>query len=365
VGYGLGGAAALHAAALDARVAGVASVSGWAPLRGDADAPALLSGATAALDYLFSLRTNPYWEVLVPFGAALAARINAERGASYNTSQLLDWVLQDDLPSHFPYRWGWGTIASPWAGVDVHGLTGAVTDRGGYAFAMDTFATLAALLPVARYEAQFARALGRYAANAANAARLFFPRFNAPGAQSDAAWVAAAGAGADAMAYEGVRRWGFNATDSNITGPYATGDGRAQDGLPTNIAVYGGAYVGLLAALVVPTDAPPGVAAFDLRATDFFARPSAPTTLVYNGRAEAAALALPLPPGGPYDVYDAVAQAVVARAARPPSARVSVAPDAAAVFVAIRAGAQLTRDEAHNWLLADGVVIDWQLAPRG
>jgi hypothetical protein len=44
VGYGLGGAAALHAAALDARVAGVASVSGWAPLRGDADAPATPSG---------------------------------------------------------------------------------------------------------------------------------------------------------------------------------------------------------------------------------------------------------------------------------------------------------------------------------
>ena len=37
VGYGLGGAVALHAAALDGRVAGVASVSGWTPLKGDAD----------------------------------------------------------------------------------------------------------------------------------------------------------------------------------------------------------------------------------------------------------------------------------------------------------------------------------------
>jgi hypothetical protein len=44
VGYGLGGAAALHAAALDARVAGVAAVSGWSPLRGDADAPGTPSG---------------------------------------------------------------------------------------------------------------------------------------------------------------------------------------------------------------------------------------------------------------------------------------------------------------------------------
>jgi hypothetical protein len=44
VGYGLGGAVALHAAALDGRVAGVATVSGWAPLRGDTDAPGTPSG---------------------------------------------------------------------------------------------------------------------------------------------------------------------------------------------------------------------------------------------------------------------------------------------------------------------------------
>ena len=330
----------------------------------DADAPALLRGATDALNYLFTVPYNCYWEVLLPFGALAAARINAEQGTRYNVSRLLNFVLEDDLPSVFPFRWGWGTIAESWSGVDVFGLTGAVTDRGGYAFAMDTFATLSALLPVARYEAQFARALGVYAANAANAARLFFPRFNAPGAQSDADWVTAAGEGADALAYEGVRRWGFNETDGNITGPYATGDGKSQDHVATNLAVYGGAYVGLMAALVVPLPgAPAGVAAFDLVATDWFARPAAPTTLVYNGRATHADAALPLPPGR-WDVYDAVAQEWAARNATR-TATVTVAPDAAAVFVTVAAGARVVRDEAHNWLLADGVVIDWQLEPRG
>ena len=44
VGYGLGGAVALHAGALDGRVAGVATVSGWTPVRGDLDDPATPSG---------------------------------------------------------------------------------------------------------------------------------------------------------------------------------------------------------------------------------------------------------------------------------------------------------------------------------
>jgi hypothetical protein len=331
----------------------------------DIDAPALLAGSQQALDYLFSLPYDSYWEVLMPLGALVSARMNAERGTAYDTAKLLNFILQDSLPSHYPYRWGWGTMSDVWgAGVDVHGLTGSVSDRDGYAFAMDTFATLASLLPVARYEAQFARALGRYASCATNAARLFFPRFNAPAAQSDWPWVYAAGAGADALAYEGLRKWGFNASSGNITGPYATGDGKAQDGLPTNIAIYGAAYVGLMAALVVPLPgAPPGVAAFNISATDAFHRAVAPTTLVYNGGAVAATVALPLPAGaGACDVYDAVTQLVVARAARPPAVALVVAPDTAAVFVAYRSGANLTHDEAHRWLLADGVVIDWQLA---
>ena len=335
---------------------------------GDAGAPALLRGATDALDYLFALPYDSYWEVLMPFGALASARVNAEQGARYDTAQLLNNILQPGLPAHFPFRWGWGTLAGAWGEppVDVAGLTGASSDRGGYGFAFDTFATLSALVPVARYEAQFARALGRYASNAANAARLFFPFANAADAQSDAGWVASAGAGAQALAYEGVRRWGFNATDANITGPYATGDGKSQDNMPTNLAVYGGAYVGLMAALVLPT-ADEGVAAFDARATDWWARDGYPTTLLYNGRGAPVEtlLALPARSAALFDVYDAVSQAVVARNVTPPSVSVTLGPDEAAVLVAYPAGLPLVRDDAHNWLLAGGIVVDWQLVPRG
>ena len=211
-------------------------VTGEAVGEGDPAAQDLLKGAEEALEYLLALPYNSYWEVLLPYGALTCARMNAERGKQYNTSILLNSVLQPGLPAHYPFRWGWGTMEGAWGGVDVAGLTGAASDRGGYAFAFDSFATLAALLPIARYEAQWAAALGRYASNAANAARLFFPFANEPQAQANWEWVKAY-SGAEYLAYEGLRKWGFNKTNGNITGPYATGDGMSQDNMPTNLAV--------------------------------------------------------------------------------------------------------------------------------
>lgn len=325
----------------------------------------LLTGARWALDYLEGVQYDPYWEVLLPHGAYAAARMNAELGTAYNVSRLLNWVLQDDAtPPRAPFRYGWGTVCDAWGGVDVHGLIGSVTDRGGYAFAMDTSVAVAALLPIARYDASFARGLGKWAATAANAARLFLPSAaGGPDAQSDWPWVAAAPAGARALAYEGVRKWGFNASATNITGPYATGDAKAA-GRPTNLAVYGGAYVGLLAAVVRQTDAP-FVTRFELNAVDYAARPAHPTSLVFNPGPAPAAVTLPLPgggSGGPFDVYDAVAQAVIARRALGAAgARVTVAADAAAVLVAYPSAAPLTYDAATRRLSAGGVVIDWHV----
>jgi hypothetical protein len=123
--------------------------------------------------------------------------------------------------------------------------------------------------------------------------------------------------------------------------------------------------VGLLAALVLPSKVQ-GLAAFDAVATDWWARPSYATTLLYNGaqRAVQAQLALPASAGASWDVYDAVSQAVVARGAAPPSVSLLLQPDSAAVLVALPAGTPLVRDEEHNWLLAGGIVVDWQLQPR-
>jgi hypothetical protein len=338
------------------------------------DAPAWLAAARDCLSALSALPFDPYWEVLLPFGAAAAARMAAEAGPAAgpppaDVAALLRWVLQDDAtPPEWPYRWGWGVFADPWNGVDVAGLVGSVTDRDGYAFFMDTAAAVAAAAPIPRYNASFARVVGKWVSNAANAARLFFPEFISPAAQSDADWVAAVTAASGApppVAYEGLRRWGFNASSANITGPYATGDAKWNWGSATNLAVYGGAYVGLLAAAVAATDAP-DVLAVDALATDFRHAPAWPTAVVYNPRPAAAAnvtlpiklLAAVCAGAAAVDVYDAVAQAVV-RAAAPCPPDVSVPPDAAGVYVVYPSGSPLTYDAVMRRLSAAGRVIDW------
>lgn len=295
--------------------------------------------------------------------------MRAERVADYDTDFLLNLVVQDDkCPGRAPWRGGWGVEQDSWgpaADIDVDGLLGSVLDRGGYAFAMDTFAMVAALLPVARYNASYAAAIGKLAANAANAARLFFPFALPPDKQSDWAWVAA-NEGASALSYEGLRKWGFNVTTpqrNNLTGPYGTGDAK-WGGAPTNLALYGGAYVGLFGACVQPTDVPT-VLAFALSPTDFWARPSYPSTLIFNPDAAAVSVALPFFAGAAgasaFDIYDAVAQAFAARACGGAAAacRVNIAAKAAGVFVPIPAGAAITFDAKNAWLLADGVVIDF------
>jgi hypothetical protein len=365
----------------------------------DPHAPAFLEAADWGLRALEAVPYDPYWEVLLPYAALAAARMNTElrgspsapAGVPYDLHRLLTWVLQDDqTPARSPFRWGWGVTADVWGGVDVDGLVASVTDRDGYAFNMDSAAALAALLPVARYNASYAHSLARFAVNAFNAARLFYPAFVDPEHQSDWAWasgLSGAFAGVPSpISYEGVRKWGFNESSgggsplNNLTGPYATGDAKWDWGSPTNIAIYGSAYTGLYAALLVRTNVST-VPAFDLLATDPHHAPgSYPTRLLVNPDAGAPVpVAVPVGGnaggGGPVDVYDAASQAFVARgqgkggrrgggggggdATGEVEVEVVVPAGAAMVLVAVPAEATLAYDAQHGWLLADGIVIDW------
>jgi hypothetical protein len=332
-----------------------------------------LQGAKWALDYLFTLNYDPYWEVLLPYGAAIAARMNAELHTSYDVGKLLGWIVQDDqTPAHSPFRWGWGVVSDTWGGVDVHGLVASVTDRDGYAFNMDTAAGVTGCLPIARYNASYARALGKWATNALNAARLFYPAFNSPSNQSDWAWVEAVLANTSSfppISYEGLRKWGFNVTDAggspanNLTGPFATGDAKWPPGsVSTNLAVYGSAYTGMYAA-VAPAEVDSGVETvlgLDLLALDYYHLDAWSTVLYYNPGDSAVEITVAR--GGtrelPVNVYDAVSQAILFHNATGPL-QVTLGGDSACVLVSYPSSSSLTYDATNGWLLAGGRTIDW------
>jgi len=187
---------------------------------------AYLEGADRCMVSLLRNQSNPFYEVLLPYGAILAARMNAEHGRDYDVGKLLEWSFGPGKA-----RPGWGVIAERWGEVDVGGLTGSLTDGGGYAFAMNTFDQAATLAPLPRYDQRYARAIGRYLLNAADSARLFYANAYDDARQNSAAW-ARANDPKSCIAYEGCRKRGrrsyvADADFATTSGTVASGDYRA------------------------------------------------------------------------------------------------------------------------------------------
>ena len=188
--------------------------------------PKYLHGADLCMRFLEQRKANPFYEVLMPYGAALAARMNAELGRRYDVGKLLAWSSGPSVA-----RPGWGVIADRWGSVDVAGLSGSLTDGGGYAFAMNTFDQAAALAPLPRYDERYARAIGKYLLNLANAARLFYPNAHTDDHQNCAAWARKHDPNS-CIAYEGCRKLGrrslkADADFKTLSGRIVAGDYRA------------------------------------------------------------------------------------------------------------------------------------------
>ncbi len=303
--------------------------------------PKFLQTADACITFLHERKSNPYYEALLPWGTLTAARMNAEQGRQYDLEKLLNWCfgLSD-------CRGGWGVITQNWHGYDCAGLLGSVDNRGGYAFAMNTFAQAGALVPVARYDTRFARAIGKWMLNLTNAARLFYPKERPATHQSSAFWK---GDPQGVIAYEGLRR------EWEGKGPYATGDPIAlQWGPATDLGLYGSGYVGMLGSIVRTTNVP-GILQLDCLATDFFRERAYPTYLYYNPYGDARTVEIEVG-NAPRDLYDAVTGRFLARRVKG-RGRFTLAGDHAAVIVAVPSGGRMTQDAGGRRI--GGIVVQY------
>ncbi len=147
---------------------------------------------------------SPLYEVLMPYGALAAVRMNCEQHRNYDVDKLLAFSF--DPHGRPQARPGWGVIVGRWNGLDAAGLVGSTTDGEGYAFAMNTFQWAGALAPIARYDTRYAHDIGKWILNLANAARLFYPATFDADHQSSFAWSHAHDP-KSVIAYEGVRKW--------------------------------------------------------------------------------------------------------------------------------------------------------------
>jgi hypothetical protein len=278
---------------------------------------------------------SPLYEILLPYGALTAARLRAEHGAAHDVGKWVGWCFDPAAAGARPH---WGVIADRFGDYDCHGLVGSVRDTDGYAFAMNTYQWAGALVPLARYDARYARSLGKWMLNLCSAARLFYPAALPAGHQDNRAW-SEANDPASCIGYEGLRK---HPPGKAAPSPYATGDAM-RGGAPLNLCLYGSAHVGILAALVRPTGVDK-ILQLDCLATDYYRQPAFPTFLFYNPHSEAKEVAAPRG-----RLYDAVTHRFLDR--------LSIPPDGACLIVVTPESGTFVRRGGRA--LVNDIVIDY------
>src|SRR6267154_2665723 len=271
-----------------------------------------LRGAKSAMDAFVNQKESRFYEVLMPFGALVAARLNAEHGTNYDVKKILDWTF--DGCKAKDGRTGWGVIAERWGDWDVHGLQGNITDGGGYAFLMNSFDLAWPLVPMVRYDSHYADAIGKWMLNVTNAARLFYPyeiddqHQWLPGNKEITKNV---------IAYEGLRKDDHYYKKVSLQGmsPVALGDGpQWVKGQPETsmYSLYSSAQVGIFGAIVRKTNVEK-ILQLNCNATDFYSKDSFPTFLYYNPYDTIKSVCFTNPEKSKVDLFDALRHEYLSR----------------------------------------------------
>jgi hypothetical protein len=316
------------------------------------------------------------YEITHVMGPLAAARLNARGGPQVDIDRILSAWFGDGDPKRHTWRI---TRGMRFGGITCDGLDGARWgDDGFYAFTMGSLQGPAWLVPVVRYDQRYARAIARYALNAANSVRLLQGEGLDSNHQDHAEWKAKWDP-RNHLFYEGLKSWDPG-PDRSLR-PYATGDPVLLGWNPGlspvdpneyfvqrsewfgnstyNLSLYMGNHVGFLGGIVELTDVP-GILRWDCLATDWLHPPAYPTHLYYNPFQKPRTITLHL--AGPADLYDLVAGAFVARNAKSGN-RLTLAPDQVSVLVQVPPGSKIIRQA--NQLQADGVVIDYRKLRAG
>lgn len=308
-----------------------------------------LKGARSALDALYAQKENRFYEAMMPLGAYVAARMNAEQGTDYDLSRFIDWTFNGDAVG----REGWGVLVGNWGGYDLSGLVGSTVHNGGYGFLMNTFDLMMPMAAMVRYDQRYARAVGKWALNAANAARFCYPSGLPDTLQAIPQHKSVT---RDVIAYEGVIKESIYPEFKGRT-PFAQGDGPlwAKGNPPQSMfSVYGSGHVGFFGATLDSTDVP-GILRIDTRATDFFRKGvSFPTYLYYNPH-KSEMMVMVDAGSTPVDLYDAVSRKILMEGAKG-RVKVSVPSDDSVLLVHVPVGSAYAVTD--NRLTANGITID-------
>lgn len=312
-----------------------------------------------AISVLNSQKESRLYEILLPFGIHCASYLNAAESTDYDIAKMLDWTFNGCKSDSG--RKGWGVIVGKWGPYDVYGLQGSITDGGGYAFTMNSFEMAWPLVPMVKYQPQYARAIAKWMLNNASATRLFYPT-EIDDQHQFAPELKNMTQGN--IAYEGLRysdRYG-----KKKVCPIAEGDGPTWDsgnGTSTMFSLYSTSPVGIFGSIISKTDVE-GIIRFDCNVTDFYAPRPYPVNMYYNPFKEVKAVTYSPDhlsygklnyPCGPYDLFDIVTHTYLAQGVSG-ATKIELPSGAAAVIVELPAGTALMQD-ALGHFIAEGNII--------
>lgn len=304
---------------------------------------AYLRAAEWSMEFLVNLNSNPSYELQLPYGAYIAAKMNAEIGTEYNVEKLLFWVF-----NRGPLR-GWGTIVDTWNAVDVSGLVGEANETGDdYAFQLNGVQQAGALVPLARYDKRFARTIGKWMLNVANATRLMYPGYLPSNLQDADAW-------SDAHDPKGVI--GYEALREMWQGssPFATGDAKKGGWAATNLSLYSTSSIGYLGSIVAKTNEEK-IIRLDLLKTDFYKDTAYPSFLYFNPFTADKSVIVDAG-GSPTDIYDALSETFVAQNVTGPTS-INIPANQAISIVLAPAGGTISYE--NNKMMINGVIVDYR-----
>lgn len=314
--------------------------------------PKYLEGAKSALEALLSQKENRFYEILMPFGAYTAARLNAEEGTDYDYHRILDWTFDGTSVC----REGWGVLLDNWNGYDVSGLVGSTVDHGGFAFLMNTYDTMWPLVPMVRYDSRYAAAIGKWMLNAANASKFFYPyempddHQTLPDKKQHTKGV---------IAYEGLIKKAHLEGYDHIAAPVAIGDGpHWVPGNPdvSQFSVYGSGHVGIAGAIIETTDVE-GILKLDCLATDFYRDRAYPTFLMYNPHQEGKSVTYRVQGPHKVDLYDAISHRYLAQGIENGTS-ITLPAQEAGLVVEVPGGSEIVQRDGKYY--AHGIVVAYR-----
>jgi hypothetical protein len=301
-----------------------------------------LQGAEWSMEYLSNLAANPSYELQLPYGAHIAAKMNAEIGTKYDVSKLVYWIF-----NRGPLR-GWGTIVGNWNLNDVSGLVGEANDGGNdYAFQLNGVQQAGQLAPLVRYDKRFARAIGKWILNVANATRLMYPGYLPASHQDSHVW---------SDQYDPDHVMGYEALKEKWQGLDLVSTGDALNGgwAGTNLSLYSTSSIGYLGSILDKTNELK-ILKIDLLKTDFFRDTAYPSFLLYNPFVIPKSITIDVG-SQPVDIYDALTETFLLQNVIDQATIIIPADEAVSIVLAPAGGIVSYKN---NKMLINDVVVDY------